>query len=241
MKSILALIFSFALVLPVAAQVTSTPGRGVRKNVQNIRTEAKQEIQGIRQATQEQIKGAREDFRKTIETKRTERQAAMQAHRDTLKAKLQAIKDERKKTAVERIDKNLADLNSRMTTHYANVLDQIDDVLNRVVSRTDTAQANGKDATMARTAIMNAQSVITAARTAVVAQVNKVYSMNITGDTTLKSDVGAARQALHDDLKKVNDTVKAARDAVRQAAMSLAQIKGIDELNMSTSTTSTSQ
>jgi len=245
MKNILALIFSFALVLPAAAQVTSTPGairEGIRENIQNIRTEAKQGIQGIRQTMQEQIRSAREDFLKTIEAKRAELQTTIQAHRDELKTKLQKIKDERKKMVVERIDQSLTDLNSRMMTHYVNVLNQIDDVLGRVVSRTDKAQANGKDVTAVRTAITNAQNAIAAARAAVAVQVSKVYSMSITSDTTLRSAVGAARQTLHDDLKKVADSVKAARDVVRQAAVSLAQIRGVDELKTPTSTaTSTSQ
>ena len=152
----------------------------------------------------------------------------VQTRRDELKIKLEKIKDDRKKTTVERIDKNLTDLSNRMTTHYGKVIDQIADVLKRVISRTDTAQANGRDVTAARTAITNGQNAIATARAAVVAQVSKVYSLNITSDTALKSNVGVARQALRDDLKKVGDSVKAARDTVRQATVSLAQIRGGD-------------
>ncbi len=240
MKNILVALFAFILVFPVAAQVTSTPGRnmqeGIRQNVQNIRQEAKQEIQGIRQTMQQQIQDAKENFKKTIEAKRVELQSTVQARRDELKTKLRNIKDERKKAAVERIDKNITDLNSRMTTHYVKVIDQIADVLKRVVSRTDTAQANGKEVTTVRATITNAENAIAAARVAVAAQVGKTYSMDIASDTTLKRNVGVARQALRDDLKKVEDAVKAARDAVRQAAVSLAQIQGVDELKTRTST-----
>lgn len=246
MKNILIALFAFILAFPATAQVTSTPERnmqeGIRQNVQNIRQEAKQEIQGIRQTMQQQIQDAKENFKKTIEAKRVELQSTVQARRDELKTKLRNIKDERKKVAVERIDKNLTDLNSRTTTHYVKVIDQIADVLKRVVSRTDTAQANGKEVTAVRTTITNAENAIAAARVAVAAQVSKTYSMNIASDTTLKRNVGVARQALRDDLKKVGDAVKAARDAARQAAVSLAQIQGVDELKKSTSTaTSTNQ
>lgn len=241
MKNILALIFSLALALTATAKVTSTPSRGIRENIQNIRTEAKQEIQGIRQTMQEQVKSASEDFQKTMEAKRAELKAAIKTHRDALKAKLQKIKDKGKKAAVERIDQNLTDLNSRMTAHFENVLNQIDKVLDKVISRTDKAQTKSLDVAVVRTAITNAQNAITVARTAVTTQVSKIYSMNITNDKTLKNDVGVARQALHDDLKKVSDAVKAARDTVRQAAVSLAQIQGVDEESTSVSTTSTNQ
>ncbi|MDO8664354.1 MAG: hypothetical protein Q7K44_02280 [Candidatus Liptonbacteria bacterium] len=240
MKNILIVLFAFMLVFPAAAQVTSTPGRntqeGIRQNVQNIRMQAKQEIQNARQTIQQRIQTEKENFKKTIEAKRVELQSTVQTRRDELKTKLQNIKDARKKAAVERVDKSIADLNSRMTTHYVNVLDQIADVLKRVVSRTDTAQANGKEVTAVRTTITNAENAIAAARVAVSAQVSKTYSINITSDTALRSDVGTTRQALNGDLKKVGDAVRAARDATRQAAVSLAQIQGVDELKTQTST-----
>ncbi len=228
-KNIFIVLFSFLLVLPAAAQTTAaTSSRNVRESV--------------RQTVQEQIKGARENFKKTMEVKRVELQKTVKTYRDELKVKLQNIKDDRKKAAVEKIDKGLADLNSRTTTHYAKVLDQIEDVLARVVSRADKAQANGLDAVKVRAAVTDAENAISAARTAVAAQASRVYTMNITGDAGLKDAVGAARKGLHDDLKKVGESVKAAREAVRQAAVTLAQIRGVDKLKTPASTaTSTSQ
>ena len=252
MKNLIILSLSLGLALPAAAQIsvnqgrTSTTQEELRQNVQNIRTEAAKEIQDAREnfkktvdAKRVELQNARENFKKTVEVKRAELKNTIQTQRDELKTKLQNIKDERKKTAVERIDQNLTNLNARMTTHYTNVLDQISGVLARVTSRADKAQTNGKDVTTVRTAITNAQNAIDAAQVAVVAQAGKTYSMNISGDETLKNDVGVARQALRDDLKKVEDSVKAARDGVRQAAITLAQIQGVDELKDATSTAST--
>ncbi len=254
MKNLIILLLSLGLVLPAAAQVNINQGRatttqeGLRQNVQNIRTEKKKEIEDARENLKKaaevkrvELQNARENFKKAVETKRTELQNTVKVQKEELKTKLEKIKDERKKTAVERIDQNLTNLNARMTAHYTNVLDQISGVLTRVVSRADKAQANGKDVTSVRTAITDAQNAITAARAAIVAQAGKTYSMNISGDTTLKNDVGTARQTLRDDLKKVEDLVKAAREAVRKAVTSLAQIQGVDELKPVTSTAPTTQ
>ncbi len=238
MKNILVVLFSLVLALPAAAQITATSTReNVRERIQNVGAEARQAIENIRQATRESIQAEKEAFQKTIGDKRMELQNSIQAHRDALKAKIANIRDEQKKITVERIDQDIAALNAVMTSHYANVLDQISDILKRIVSRTDTAQANGRDVTAVRTAIANAQTAIASARAAVVAQVAKTYSLNITTDTALKNNVGATRQTLRDDLKKAADSVKAAREAVRQAATTLAQIPGVDDLKEATSTT----
>ena len=207
MKNLIILSLSLGLALPAAAQInvnqgrTSTTQEGLRQNVQNIRTETKKEIQDAREnfnkaveVKRAELQNARENFKKEVEAKRAELQNTVRAQREELKTKLKNIKDERKKTAVERIDKNLTDLNARMMAHYTNVLDQISGVLARVVSRADKAQTNGKDVTTARIAITDAQNAIDAARVAVVAQAGKTYSMNISGDATLKNDVGVARQ-----------------------------------------------
>lgn len=229
-KNTLTLIASLALVLPAAAQVSNqgqNPATGTAPRA-------------VRQEVREDIQKVREDFRKEIEARRESMKTTIQARREELKKKLQTIKDERKRVAVERIDQNIADLNSRATVHYASVIDQIDKVLARIISRTDTAQSNGKDVAAARAEITKSQNAISAARSAVAAQALKVYKVSVTTEANLKADVGAARQALRDDLKKAEDSVKAAREAVRQAAIALGKVQGENETKAST-TTSTSQ
>lgn len=233
-KVFLAIASSFVVVFSAAAQTTSTIGTSPRPG-KVLREAVQQKIQTLRQETQQDIEKAREDFRQKIVSMRSNLTNAIQVNREELKTKLQNIKDETKKNAVERIDRSMTDLNNLMTTHYANVLDNLSDILKRIVSRTDKAQANGKDVSSVRTAIAKAQTAIDAARAAVAAQVGKVYSLNITTDSKLKGVVGDARKALRDDLKKAADSVKAAREAVRSAATELAKIPGIGELKNSTS------
>ncbi len=249
-KTMLLVVFSFALVATAGAQ-SSTPSnvregvRDVRQNVrqnikdmrQDVRLNVKDVRQNIKQSVQErraelktQIQEKRDEFKKTIETKREELKTKIEAQKETLKTRLKAIKDDRKKQIVERVADNMNNLNQRMTDHFSNVLNQIEDVLNHVSSRADKAEANGKNVTAARTAIANAKIAITAARTAVANQAGKAYSPTVTTESTLKNDVGALRKTLYEDLKKVQDVVKAARDAVRQAAVTLAQIPNVDNL-----------
>jgi hypothetical protein len=161
------------------------------------------------------------------------------AHRAALEAKLAKIKDVAKRTIVERIDSNVADLNKRMTDHFANVLDQIQKVLARVTTKTDKVQADGKDVTMVRAKITAAQTAIATARTKVAAQAAKTYTINVTTENGLRGAVQTVRKALHDDLMAAQATVKAAREAVRQAIVTLASVAG--EATSTGTTSSTNQ
>jgi hypothetical protein len=164
---------------------------------------------------------------------RQDRQSQIEARRTELQAKLQSIRDERKKQAVDRIYTNVNALNERMTNHFTNVLNQIDEMLNRVNSRASKGETNGLNVSAAKTEITNAQNALALARDAVKTQAEKVYAVQITGnETTLRSDVGKTRAAFHHDLVAVRDVVKAARDAVRKAAVTLAQIPRVDEVEV---------
>ena len=78
-------------------------------------------------------------------------------------------------------------------------------------------------------AIEDAEAAIEVARAAVDAQAGETYEVEITDETRLRAEVGKARKELHDDLKAVFDLVKAAREAVREAATTLAQIPRPDD------------
>ena len=167
--------------------------------------------------------------------KREEMKTQIEAKKAELQAKLQGIRDERKKQTVERIFTKVNALNERVTNHFTNVLNQIDEMLNRVNSRAGKGEINGLNVSAAKIEITNAQNAITAARDAVKTQAGKVYSVQTTGnETTLKSDVGNTRHALHEDLVAAREKVKAARDAVRKAAVALAQIPRVNEVEVPT-------
>jgi hypothetical protein len=153
-------------------------------------------------------------------------ESRIEAHRSALQVKLQKIKDEVRRKVVEKIDSNVIDLNGRTTDHYLNVLDQISAVLNRVVTNTDKAQADGKDVGTVRAKIAAAQEAINSARLKVQAQATKAYTINVTTDSGLKGAVQTVRKALHDDLAASRDAVKSAREAVKAAITALGKLSG---------------
>src|SRR3989344_2536846 len=162
--------------------------------------------------------------RENIREKRQEIKTNVQEKRQEVRATVHETREEIKKQVVERIDGQMDALNDRLLKHYLNVLDKLSDVLVKISTRTDKAEERGVDVAAVRTAVDAANRAIVAARSAIETQSGKTYTIQISTEEGLKNDVGKARQALHKDLTAVRLVVKAAHEAVRQAAKTLAQL-----------------
>jgi len=177
------------------------------------------------------------EIRENIQKKREERKVKIDALKEQLREKIKQKISAKKQEIVERVYERINALNDLITNHYLNVLDRLEKILERIESRTAKAKLNGKDVSQVETAIEKAHQAINSAREAVKTQAEKVYQPpEITGEEKLKLEVGKLRKQLHDDLKAVEKLVKEARDAVRQAAVALAQIPKVDELEVATPT-----
>lgn len=211
------LIYSFLavfLAFPVSAQTGTTTGNTLETDRERVRSE---------------IMEMRDDFKTRMDAEKAELQGEIQDKREALRAQLQKVKDERRREVVERIDVRLDELNARMLDHFSNVLDRLEDVLERIASRADKAEGRGLDVNTVRTAITDALSSITSARSAVQVQAGNTCIVTVTTENNLRVDVGKARKCLHDNLTVVREAVKAAKEAVRKAATTLAQIPRVDE------------
>lgn len=202
------------------------------------------QVQEKSQVRLEEFEKNRAELRELMNQKRIELQNQIQQKREELKQerlefqnqlreRLEKIKDERKRLIVERIYQMINTLNERVTNHYLNVLNQLEEKLERIESRTAKAKLNNIDTTQVERKISEAQDAIDKAREAVKNQAQKIYSPpQITSEENLRENVGKLRKELHDDLKKVENLVKEARDKVREAAVTLAQIRNIDQLEI---------
>ncbi len=211
-----------------------------RSGVKDIRQGALNTIKGLRDSNRDKIEAAREAVRKELGVKREEFRAKIEDTRNALrdrlekekedfKTKIGVIKDERRRQLTERIDSRLKEINARRQDHFGNVLDNLDNIISRISSRRDKALDRGIDVVAVDVAIAEAHKAIDAARAAVVAQAGKTYPFSITDDNALRDNVNAARTALENDLKGIRDILQAAHDAVRKAAVALAQVPRVDD------------
>lgn len=256
-KIFLSLLLSLVLATPALANNTASPREVKRELRQEIRDtkkdvreeikdkrkevreevkEAREKIKETREKAREEIKEKRETFKKDLEVKRDELKKRLETKREELKVRLEKIKDERKKNLVQKIDRSLDALNDRRVRHYTAVLDQIEKILERIDKRIERAEERGLNVTAVKAAEETAKVAIARSREAVKVQATKTYTITVGTEETLKENIRRARQALHNDLKNVEATVKAAREAVRKTAVALAQIPRIDEAASPTST-----
>jgi DNA repair exonuclease SbcCD ATPase subunit len=240
-KAVLALIVIAILGGWIVAFAQTTTPRLLERIRERSRISV-QEFQQNREEIQRLILQNRTELQNQIQNKRTEMKSRIEALKAQLRERLRERISERKREIVERIYDRINALNERMTDHYLDVLYRLEKILERIESRTAKAKLNGKDVSKAEEAIQKAHQAINTAREAVKTQAEKVYQPpEITTEEKLKLDVGKLRQQLHDDLKAVEKLVKDARDAVRQAAVALAQIPKVDELEVPTTTETTTQ
>lgn len=249
MKQIKIIITStlIALALTAAAKEAAlSPAntkQGIKRDTQNevrvLKENTKKEIDAQKQevkaqgraatSAKEALKEKREQFKEEAKTKREEAEIKIKAMRADLKDRLQKIKDEKKKQAVEKIADEIDVLHKRTLDHYSDVLDKLEKSLERIGERADRAESRGLNMVTVRTAIKDAEKANGESRVAITAQAGKTYKIEITTEGKLRADVQKAREALRADLKKVFESVRAAHDAVRKAAVTLAQIPRIDE------------
>lgn len=249
-KIFLSLLLNLTLVAPALADTTTSPRevkrelrqeirdtkKDVREEIKDKRKEVREEVKETREKAREEIKEKRETFKKDLEVKRDELKKRIETKREELKTRLEKIKDERKKNLVQKIDRSLDALNDRRVRHYTAVLDQIEKVLERIDKRIERAEERGLNVTAVKAAEEAAKVAIAKSREAIKVQASKTYTITIGTEETLRENVRRSRQALHNDLKNVEATVKAAREAVRKTATALAQIPRVDEPVSPTST-----
>jgi hypothetical protein len=148
--------------------------------------------------------------------------------REVYLQKLQTIKDERKKTIAEHIDQVISDRNAKWVEHWNNVLKRLTEILNKIQTRADKAAKNGKDISQVSQSVQEAANTVAAAQTAVNAQAEKTYTINVTSEESVGQEVRTMVANFRADVKSVISKIMAAREAVKKSYNALKEIKDID-------------
>lgn len=198
-----------------------------------------------------------EGTREHLQNIREEMRDRMKEQRGKAEQRLADIKDKVKQQMAERLAKQFEHSNSQWTDHFIGTLDRLDAILKKIQDRATIAASNGKDITTTTAAIASAKTAIATARTAVTIQAAKTYVLDpstipSTTSTTTPNGQEELMKGLRTSFKNLKGTLfkdlfalrngpmTDARGAVHNAAQVLSKIRGVDEGN-ATSTTSTHQ
>ncbi len=167
-----------------------------------------------------------ENFLDQMEASREAAKQEFESRKQEFKAQLQKVKDERKRNVVDKLNTQCQNVNQKRTEKMSEMLTRLSTVLTNVTNRAATAKANGKDTSSVDAAVTAAQAAIADAQAAVSAQAGKTCTITITGETSLKTDVGKTISTMQQDLRTVYEKVIAARKAVMDAVKALALVLG---------------
>lgn len=124
----------------------------------------------------------------------------------TVKLKLAKFKDQQKAKIAEKVNTNLNKINQNQTDQMLVHLDKMTVLLDKLTARVSTNQA-----------IADSRVAIDTAKTAVLAQAEKDYTITVTTETKIRLDAQSKRDQLHKDINTVRGLVIAAKQSVSNA------------------------
>lgn len=151
--------------------------------------EIQEQKQTLKQQIKDRVQAKKEAVREAVTTKREE-----------FRAKLKTIKDQKKKVLLERIDIKLSNVNVKHTDRFIQVLSNLQTILDKMSEDLDKTEA---------------QAAIDAAKLAVENQAAKTYTITISNETALRSNVGTVTSQLRLDLVATHKAVVDAKQAVQ--------------------------
>lgn len=214
-----------------------TEGRALIGSSTVFSAEQIQAFKERREVVQKEIKTRSEALKQTVEKQREATKKKIETLKTELEKKLRVVKDEQKRTIVGDIFEQLNEIKDRRVDNFSKAVDQLESVAGNILSRAEKASANGKDISSVTSAIEAAEKAVSETKSLIEKEAGKTYSVSVGSEATLRSDMTKAREELRSDLEKIQESVKTARDAVQKAAVTLAQIPNINQLEVASSTT----
>ncbi len=198
--------------------ITNPPGLDRKNQLQNRREELKN--------TREDLKNKRIELLENRQNRIEDKKNKMEERKANIQAKL----NERKTKTIEKLQSKFSNINERRTGQMLAHLDRLGKILDKIQARATKAKTNGKDTTSLDTLITTARTAIATAKAAVEAQQDKTYQITVSSEIQARNEVGQTSKLLQTDLQTTKNLVKAAKDAVQNAAKQLRTIVGEEKV-----------
>lgn len=143
---------------------------------------------------------------KKIETRIIDIREIIASREAELKIRLNKFKDKKKAGIAERLNRNLNNINQNRTDEMSKNLEKMSGILDRLETRA------GKT-----TEITESRALIASASSAVKDQAQKDYTVTVTTEKNIKTDLGKVMTQLQQDLRAVRKQVIDAKQSVAYA------------------------
>lgn len=205
--AILIAVSSILLISPVLAEDSTFTARPVIQNkIQKIDTSG-MEQKRLAEASKAAI------FRQKLE----QRKEIIASHEAQIRAKIQAFKDKQKAEIASRVNTNLNKINQNQTDQMLKHLGLMSQLLDKLATRVSSNSPDIKDTSLANQAIADSRETIAKAKTAVEAQTQKDYTINVTTESKIRADAQEKRDQLFKDITAVRKLVIDAKQSVANA------------------------
>lgn len=211
---------SILLISPVLALDSTSTARPVIQNkIQKIDTRIAQKEANVEQKMKEleQRKLTEASKAAMFRQKLEQRKEVIASHEAQIRAKIQAFKDKQKAEIASRVNTNLNKINQNQTDQMIKHLDLMSQLLDKLATKVSSNSSDIKDPTLTNQAITDARDAVAKAKTAVEAQAQKDYTINVTTETKIRVDAQAKRDQLHTDITTVRKLVIDAKQSVSNA------------------------
>ncbi|OGK30929.1 hypothetical protein A3F29_02985 [Candidatus Roizmanbacteria bacterium RIFCSPHIGHO2_12_FULL_33_9] len=167
------------------------------------------------------IKQRTTERRTEIQEKRLEDKEQFALQRVEFKSRVSEIRDKNKRAIVERIDNKITTLNKKHTDRFANLLEKLSSILDRIELKTAELDENDIEVSSVNVLVQIARDAIEVAQTEVEEQAGKDYVFEIGDESTLGQVISSAFSEFRKDMKTLLDSVKVAKEAVHESAVAL--------------------
>jgi hypothetical protein len=143
-----------------------------------------------------------------------------------LKTKLENFKNKQRAEKAERVNNLLTQINETRLGNFSKQLDRMDVLIDKVETRAKARNNYDTDesTTSAKVLVQNAKDSIQKAKTAVKAQSEKDFAIELTTEVNAKRDAQNARTQLFNDLKNILNLMIEAKQSISKAIVVVAQV-----------------
>ncbi len=200
------------------SQKTRLNSTNEKQETDEVQTRLRERITEL-QALQDQ---RREELRVRIEEARNQKEGEREQQRQKLRERLIQLGEQQKLSRIEDMDHRLNLFHQSSIQRLTHQITVVEEILNKIITSTEELSIKNIDVSEPEAAIGAAQAAITAAKSSLEAYAGATYVFTVPEDGNFGTSVRNTIADIREGTRMVQDRIKTARTAVKNAVVALA-------------------